>query len=146
LLLRVCIRVAGHTKSSFTHLQLLVDIVDVTAGPAILVEGGFLDFRDMVPLGIHLPPPEMDHADRDLHCDLAAMKLRAALKAGIGIDPRQMSGRLAVLVLSEDSGPFTAEEAAAELRTRGYRVDVVTDEFQVLPDNPTEEAFPWNPE
>jgi hypothetical protein len=132
-------------QTSFTDLQLLVDIVDVTTGPSILVEGGFLDFRAMVPLGIHLPPPEMDHADRDLHCDLAAIKLRAALKAGIGIDPRQMSGRLAVLVLSEDSGPFTPEEAAAELHSRGYRVDVVTDEFE-LPDNPTEEALPLNPE
>jgi hypothetical protein len=131
LLLRVCIRVAGHTKSSFTYLQLLVDIVDVMSGPSILVEGGFLDFREMVPLDLHLPPPEMDHADRELHCDLAAIKLRAVLKAGIGIDPRQMSGRLAVLVLSEDSGLITAEEAAAELRGRGYRVDVVGDEIQV---------------
>jgi hypothetical protein len=42
-----------------------------------------------------------------------------------------MSGRLAVLVLSEESGPGTAEEAAAELRSRGYRVDVVSDEIQV---------------
>jgi hypothetical protein len=42
-----------------------------------------------------------------------------------------MSGRLAVLVLSEDSGLITAEEAAAELRGRGYRVDVVGDEIQV---------------
>lgn len=131
MLLRVCIRVASHTKGSFTDLQLLVDIVDVISGSSILVEGGFLDFRAMVPLGIHLPPPEMDHADRELHCDLAAVKLRAALKAGIGIDPRQMSGRLAVLVLSEDSGPVTVEEAAAELRGRGYRVDVVADELQV---------------
>ena len=118
-------------QTSFTDLQLLVDIVDVISGSSILVEGGFLDFRDMVPLGIHLPPPEMDHADRELHCDLAVVKMRAALKAGIGIDPRQMSGRLAVLVLSEDSGSFTDEEAAAELRGRGYRVDVVADELQV---------------
>lgn len=131
MLLRVCIRVASHTKGSFTDLQLLVDIVDVIGSPTILVEGGFLDFRDMVPLNLHLPPPEMDHSDREFHCDLAVMKLRAVLKAGIGIDPRQMSGRLAILVLSEDEGPVSAEEAAAELRGRGYRVDVVGDEIQV---------------
>src|SRR5258707_7580730 len=27
-------------------------------------------------LDIHLPPPEMGHSDRELHCDLAAVKLR----------------------------------------------------------------------
>ncbi|HVW31920.1 MAG TPA: hypothetical protein VHL53_05225 [Acidimicrobiia bacterium] len=125
--LQVCFRVAGHTKSSFTYLQLLCDLVDVMAGPAVLLEAGFLDFRDMVPLAIHLPPPEMGHGDRELHCDLAAVKLRSAIKAGIGIDPRQMSGRLAVVVDADDGGGQTPEEAAGRLRQRGYRVDVLED-------------------
>lgn len=123
--LRVCFRVAGHTKSSWTYLQLLCDVVDVMAGPSVLLEGGFLDFRSMVPLAIHLPPPEMSPADRELHCDLAAVKLRSTLKAGIGIDPRQLSGRLAVVVESEDVGTQTPHEAAARLRDRGYRVEVL---------------------
>lgn len=123
--LRVVFRVAGHTKSSFTYLQLLCDLVDVLAGPSVLLEGGFLDFGSMVPLTIHLPPPEMGHSDRELHCDLAAVKLRSALKAGIGIDPRQMSGRLAVVVQSEDGGQQVPDEVAAQLRGRGYRVEVL---------------------
>ena len=123
--LQVCFRVAGHTKSSFTYLQLLCDLVDVMAGPVVLLEGGFLDFGSLIPLAIHLPPPEMDHADRELHCDLAAVKLRSAIKAGIGIDPRQMSGRLAVVVESQDGHPQAPGEVAARLRGRGYRVDVL---------------------
>jgi hypothetical protein len=123
--LQVCFRVAGHTKSSFTYLQLLCDLVDVIAGSSVLLEGGFLDFGSMVPLSIDLPPPEMDHSDRELHCDLAAVKLRSALKAGIGIDPRQMSGRLAVVVESQDGRPQSPDEAAARLRDRGYRVEVL---------------------
>ena len=50
-------------------------------------------------------------------------------QAGIGIDPRQMSGRLAVVVESEDGGAQTPDEAAARLRRRGYRVDVLRDEL-----------------
>lgn len=126
--LQVCFRVAGHTKSSFTYLQLLCDLVDVIAGPSVLLEGGFLDFGGMVPLTIHLPPPEMGLADRELHCDLAAVKLRSALKAGIGIDPRQMSGRLAVVVQSEDGDGQTPDDAAVRLRSRGYRVEVLDGE------------------
>ena len=126
--LQVVFRVFGHAKSSYTYLTLLCDLVDVIDGPTTLVEGGFLDFRGMVPLGIHLPPHEMDHADRELHCDLAAVKLRTTIKAGIGIDPRQMSGRLAVLVQSEDGGPATPDEVAAQLRGRGYRVEVLAGE------------------
>ena len=92
------------------------------------IGGGFLDFRSLVPLDIHLPPPEMGHSDRELHCDLAAVKLRTTIKAGIGIDPRQMSGRLAVVVQSEDGGRQTPDEVAAELRGRGYRVEVLDGE------------------
>ena len=124
--LQVCFRVAGHTKSSFTYLQLLCDLVDVMVGPSVLLEGGFLDFGSMIPLAIHLPPPEMGHSDRELHCDLAAVKLRTLLKTGIGIDPRQMSGRLAVVVESESGGRQTPDEAATRLRGRGYRVEVLT--------------------
>jgi hypothetical protein len=123
--LQVCFRVAGHTKSSFTYLQLLCDLVDVIAGPSILLEAGFLDFASMVPVAIHLPPPDMDRSDRELHCDLAAVKLRSSLKAGIGIDPRQMSGRLAVVVHAEEAGVQTADDAAMQLRQRGYRVEVL---------------------
>ena len=126
--LQVCIRVAGHTKSSFTYLTLLCDLVEVLDAPAVLLEGGFLDFRGMVPLDIHLPPPDMGHSDRELHCDLAAVKLRTTIKAGIGIDPRQMSSRLAVVVQSEDGGRQAPDEVAAELRGRGYRVEVLDGE------------------
>jgi hypothetical protein len=126
--LQVVFRVFGHSKSSFTYLTLCCDLVDVIAGPTVLVEGGFLDFRGLVPLSIHLPPHEMDHADRELHCDLAAVKLRTTIKAGIGIDPRQMSGRLVVVVQSEDDGPATPDEVATQLRGRGYRVDVLDGE------------------
>jgi hypothetical protein len=123
--LRVGIRVAGHTKSSYTYLQLLEDLVGVSSGPAALLEAGFVDYR-MVPVNIKLPPPEMEALDRELYCEIAAVKLRSELHAGIGVDPRKMSGRLAVVAwLGSASPPEHSDEVADRLRGLGYRVDVL---------------------
>jgi hypothetical protein len=126
--LRVIVRVAGHTKSSYTYLQLLEDLVEVIGGPSSLVEAGFVDYR-MIWVAIDLPPSGMDRRDIELFCELAAAELRSALKAGIGIDPRMMSGRLAVVVQrSTEGGPGSNEEAAERLRGLGYRVEVLDGE------------------
>jgi hypothetical protein len=125
LRLQVGIRVAGHSKSSFTYLQLLEDLVDVSAGPSSLLEAGFLDYR-MVRVAIDLPQPDLDLCDRKLHCELAADKLWSTMKPGLGADPRQLSGRLAVIaLLSVKAGPDPATDTAAQLRRRGYRVELL---------------------
>lgn len=123
--LSVGIRVAGHTKSSYTYLQLLEDLVSASSAPATLVEAGFVDYR-MIPVDIRLPPPEMEAPDREMYCEIAALKLRSELHAGIGIDPRKMSGRLAVIArLGSPSPPGESEEVADRLRGLGYRVEVL---------------------
>ena len=128
--LQVGLRVAGHNKSSYTYLQLLEDLVDVSGGPSRLLEAGFIDYR-WVRVAIELPPPEMDLQDRKLHCELAADKLWTAMKAGLGADPRQLSGRLAVVVeLAVKSEPGTGTEAEELLRGRGYRVEVLGGEVR----------------
>jgi hypothetical protein len=126
--LSVGIRVAGHTKSSYTYLQLLEDLVGVSSGPAALLEAGFVDYR-MVPVDIRLPPPEMEALDRELYCEIAATRLRSELHAGIGIDPRKMSGRLAVVAcLGSPSRPGHSDDVADRLRGLGYRVEVLDPE------------------
>ena len=123
--LSVGIRVAGHTKSSYTYLQLMEDLVGASSAPATLVEAGFVDYR-MIPVDIRLPPPEMEALDREMYCEIAALKLRSELHAGIGIDPRKMSGRLAVIArLGSPSRPGESEEVADRLRGLGYRVEVL---------------------
>jgi hypothetical protein len=122
--LQVGIRVAGHSKSSFTYLQLLEDLVVVSAGPSSLLEAGFLDYR-MVRVAIDLPQPDLELGDRKLHCELAAAKLWSTMKPGLGADPRQLSGRLAVIVLlSVKAGRDATTETAERLRGRGYRVEL----------------------
>src|SRR5258706_5575634 len=92
--LRVVVRVAGHTKSSYTYLQLLEDLVEVIGGPSSLVEAGFVGYR-MGWVAIDLPPSGIERRDIELFCELAAPELRAAFEAGLGIDTRLMVGRSA---------------------------------------------------
>ena len=79
-----------------------------------ILEAGFLDYR-MMRLNLDVPP-----AGDKLHTELAATQLCDALRDGLGVDPRMLSGRLAVVVdLAEDG-----EEAMASLRGSGYTVTV----------------------
>src|SRR5256885_517712 len=55
-----------------------------------------------------------------LHTDLASAELCAALADGLGVDPRMLAGRLALLLdLEDDSG-----KTIAGLRDRGYTVTI----------------------
>ena len=55
-----------------------------------------------------------------MHTELTGTQLCDALRDGLGVDPRMLSGRLAVLVdLAEDG-----EETMASLRGSGYTVTV----------------------
>jgi hypothetical protein len=117
--LRVARRVAGEGKCTATYVQFLEDL-SCGGGEAGRAQGirilaaGFLDYR-MVGMSIGVPPP----GDR-LHTDLAAAELCAALADGLGVDPRMLSGRLALLVELEDDGGKTI----AGLRDRRYTVTV----------------------
>jgi hypothetical protein len=79
-----------------------------------IVGAGFLDYR-MVGMNLDVPP----RGDK-LHADLASAELFAALRDGLGADPRMLSGRLAVLVeLTDDDS-----ETMTGLRDRGYTVTI----------------------
>ena len=120
--LTVSRRVAGEAKCAATYVKLLEDLsrdggrtgrTGRTQSIRIL-EAGFLDYR-MIRLNLDVPP-----AGDELHTELTATQLRAALRDGLGVDPRMLSGRLAVLVdLAEDG-----EETMASLRGSGYTVTV----------------------
>jgi hypothetical protein len=117
--LTVSRRVAGEAKCAATYIKLLEDLsryggrTGRTQSIRIL-EAGFLDYR-MIRLNLGVPP-----AGDELHTELAATQLRAALRDGLGADPRMLSGRLAVLVdLAEDG-----EQTTAGLRGSGYTVTV----------------------
>jgi hypothetical protein len=111
-------RVAGEGKCTATYVKFLEDLgCGGQAGRARgirVVEAGFLDYR-MVSMSLDVPPP----GDK-LHTDLASAELCAALADGLGVDPRMLSGRLALLVDLEDDGGKTI----AGLRDRGYTVTV----------------------
>ena len=111
-------RVAGEGKCTATYVKFLEDLgCGGQAGRARgirVLEAGFLDYR-MVSMSLDVPPP----GDR-LHTDLASAELCAALADGLGVDPRMLSGRLALLVDLEDDGGKTI----AGLRDRGYTVTV----------------------
>ena len=111
-------RVAGEGKCTATYVKFLEDLgCGGQAGRARgirVLEAGFLDYR-MVGMSLDVPPP----GDR-LHTDLASAELCAALADGLGVDPRMLSGRLALLVDLEDDGGKTI----AGLRDRGYTVTV----------------------
>ena len=111
-------RVAGEGKCTATYVKFLEDLgCGGQAGRAQgirVVEAGFLDYR-MVSMSLDVPPP----GDK-LHTDLASAELCAALADGLGVDPRMLSGRLALLVDLEDDGGKTI----AGLRDRGYTVTV----------------------
>jgi hypothetical protein len=114
--LTVARRVAGEAKCTPTFVQLLEDLscAGARASRMKIVGAGFLDYR-MVGVDIDVPPP----GDK-LHADLASAELFAALRDGLGADPRMLSGRLAVLVELTDDGT----EAIPGLRDRGYTVTI----------------------
>jgi hypothetical protein len=114
--LTVARRVAGEAKCIPTYVQLLEDLsgTGARAGRLRILEAGFLDYR-MVGVNLDVPPP----GDK-LHADLTSAELRAALRDGLGTDPRMLSGRLAVLVELADEGA----ETIAGLRDRGYTVTI----------------------
>ncbi|HSS91203.1 MAG TPA: hypothetical protein VLL69_17935 [Streptosporangiaceae bacterium] len=116
--LRVARRVAGEGKCIATYVKFLEDLgCGEQAGRAReikVLEAGFLDYR-MVRVSLGVPPP----GDK-LQTDLASAELCAALADGLGVDPRMLSGRLALLVdLEDDSG-----KTIAGLRDRGYTVTI----------------------
>jgi hypothetical protein len=110
-------RVAGEAKCAATYVKFLEDLachgsrMSGTRRIRIL-EAGFLDYR-MVGLNLDVPP-----AGDELHAELAAAQLRDALRDGLGVDPRMISGRLAVIVDAAGDG----EQAMASLRGCGYTV------------------------
>lgn len=116
--LRVARRVAGEGKCIATYVKFLEDLgCGGQAGRAReirVLEAGFLDYR-MVRVSLGVPSP----GDK-LHTDLASAELCAALADGLGVDPRMLSGRLALLVDLEDDGGKTI----AGLRDRGYTVTI----------------------
>lgn len=117
--LRVARRVAGEGKCTATYVKFLEDLScgGEAAGRARgirVLAAGFLDYR-MVSMSLDVPAP----GDK-LHTDLASAELCAVLREGLGVDPRMLSGRLALLVDLEDDGGKTI----AGLRDRGYTVTV----------------------
>jgi hypothetical protein len=118
-------RVAGEAKCAATYIKFLEDLarqggrMSRRRGIRIL-EAGFLDYR-MVRLNLGVPP-----TGDELHAELAAAQLRDALRNGLGVDPRMLSGRPAVLV--EAAGD--AEETVASLRGCGYTV--TTDDGEAI--------------
>jgi hypothetical protein len=117
--LRVARRVAGEGKCTATYVKFLEDLScgrgEASRARGIRVlEAGFLDYR-MVRMSLDVPSP----GDK-LHADLASAELCAALADGLGVDPRMLSGRLALLVDLEDDGGKTI----AGLRDRGYTVTI----------------------
>lgn len=120
--LTVARRVAGEAKCTATYVKLLEDLSShgqlapgVPGKPGIrILEVGFLDYR-MIRMSLDVPPP-----GDAWHAELAAAQLCDALRAGLGVDPRMLSGRLAVLVDLAGDG----EQAAASLRRSGYTVTI----------------------
>jgi hypothetical protein len=112
--LTVARRVAGEGKCIPTYVKLLEDLscAGPRAGPMRIVGAGFLDYR-MVGVNLDVPP-----SGDKLHADLTSAELFAALRDGLGMDPRMLSGRLAVLVELTDDGA----ETITGLRDRGYTV------------------------
>ena len=97
MMLTVSRRVAGEAKCTATYVKFLEDLsrygsqINQPRGLRIL-QAGFLDYR-MVRMDLDVPP-----AGDAWHAELAAAQLCDALREGLGVDPRSLSGRLAVLV------------------------------------------------
>jgi hypothetical protein len=110
-------RVAGEGKCTATYVKFLEDLSGGPASPAReirILQAGFLDYR-MVRLSLGVPPP-----GAELDAELAAAELCAALRDGLGVDPRMLSGRLAAVVDVAEDG----EKTMASLRGRGYTVTI----------------------
>lgn len=114
--LTVARRVAGEAKCIPTYVKLLEDLscAGARAGRVRILGAGFLDYR-MVGVDLDVLP-----SGDKLHADLTSAELFAALRDGLGMDPRMLSGRLAVLVELTDDGAGTI----AGLRDRGYTVTI----------------------
>ena len=118
-------RVAGEAKCVATYTKFVEDLgrcgdpMSGRQGIRILA-AGFLDYR-IVPLSLHVPP-----LGDEWHAELAGAQLRDALRDGLGVDPRSLSGRLAVLVEVAGDG----EETMAGLRGCGYMV--TTDDREAI--------------
>jgi hypothetical protein len=129
--LTVSRRVAGEAKCTATYVKFLEDLsrygsrISQPRGIRIL-QAGFLDYR-MIRMNLDVPP-----AGDAWHAELAATQLCDALREGLGVDPRSLSGRLAVLVdLAEDGSQISGEQqtsgeqrTVASLRESGYTVTI----------------------
>jgi hypothetical protein len=123
--LTVSRRVAGEAKCAATYIKFLEDLSRAgsrTSPPRRIriLQAGFLDYR-MIRLNLDVPPP-----GDAWHAELAATQLRDELREGLGVDPRMLSGRLAVLVdLAEDGEEASGrEETMVNLRGCGYTVTI----------------------
>lgn len=115
--LTVSRRVAGEAKCTATYIKFLEDLSHYGGQTGRtqrirILRAGFLDYR-MIRLDLDIPP-----AGDAWHAELAATQLCDALRDGLGVDPRMLSGRLAVLVDLADDG----KEAMVSLRGSGYTV------------------------
>lgn len=123
--LTVSRRVAGEAKCTATYVTFLEDLSRYGSRMSQprsirILQAGFLDYR-MIRMSIDVPP-----AGDAWHAELAAAQLRDALREGLGVDPRMLSGRLAVLVdLAEDGSQGSGgQQTMASLRGSGYTVTI----------------------
>lgn len=121
--LTVSRRVAGEAKCTATYVKLVEDLSRYASRISPprkirIVQAGFLDYH-MIGLNLDVPP-----AGDAWHAELAATQLRDALREGLGVDPRMLSGRLAVQVDVADDGKAIsgAREPITSLRGSGYTV------------------------
>lgn len=131
--LTVSRRVAGEAKCTATYVKLLEDLSRLgrPGGPADgrrpgirIVRAGFLDYR-MIRMNLEVPP-----AGDAWHAELAAIQLCDALRDGLGVDPRMLSGRLAVQVDLAGEGE-KGEGTVVSLRSSGYTVTIDNGEIIV---------------
>jgi hypothetical protein len=123
--LTVSRRVAGEAKCAATYVKFVEDLSRYGSrisqpGRIRILQAGFLDYR-MIQMNLDVPP-----AGDAWHAELAAAQLCDALREGLGVDPRSLSGRLAVLVdLAEDGGQAPGgQQTMASLRGSGYTVTI----------------------
>ena len=127
--LTVSRRVAGEAKCMATYVKVVEDLsrhghlTRRTGTPGSrpwgirILRAGFLDYR-MIPLDLDVPPP-----GDAWHAELAATQLCDALRDGLGVDPRMLSGRLAVQVDLAGDGE-EGNGTVVSLRSSGYTVTI----------------------